>query len=118
MDPFEEWIARWNDVADSAAVFASQCRAPLLRDALDIARTDWRKTAQDLRGLRGIYFAIAEATQHENEAPETEILPVGPPLPVLPMGERLSEDVPVGWKIRLREAPVPEFFLHEIGELL
>ena len=120
VDPFEEWVAVWNGKADQAAGLANSNRGQQVWDVVEQARSDWHRTATDVRRLRRLYFDIAEyhQTSSRTEAPDVECPPADTPLPVDPSQSRLSEEVSLGWRLALREAPLPEFFMHAVGDFL
>ena len=100
---FEEWIAQWNQYADTTASIANACRPQSFLMLYDAARNRHALMLQKLRGLRDAYFSIAEETQsiQEGRVDEENALAAAP-VAVAGIGS-ISDEIPVAWRRLLSE---------------
>ena len=99
--PLEDWIKKWNDAADRAAMMANVNRGVLCKESHARALAWFQNTAQQLRFWRRLYFDIAGVTLRQRhptvqpeaedfEAPSSQILWIDRP-------DITAERVPVNW---------------------
>ena len=103
--PMEEWLAKWNDHADTVAVSANTNRPQAFVELHARAMEYHEDMARVQQALRGLYCALAARTAsedrraravHEEECQdmmERDELPVDE----LPAGMSLIEALPIGW---------------------
>ena len=121
--PFEEWLAKYNGMADTQAVFSNRNR-PWQFQRLHATAAKWDDdTKRAIRALRHIYFKIAETSpsqvDHEIEDP-AEIMPAPQVGAAEDVAERIElwDQVPVCWQqiVQAKCREFPAFFVTELVE--
>ena len=119
--PFEDWVKRWNDTADRAAVTANLNRSTACTATHERALKWFQQTAQELRFWRGIYFGIAELTQgqrHMQPAQDLEEVEF-PDHPAiwLDRDDQVIDRIPLNWG-QLTNAACPDLPSDFVRDLL
>ena len=114
-DPYEEWVAHWNDEVDKLAVYTNRNRPKALWKCYDAASSALNGWAKRLRQLRAFYFKVAEM-----EVPNTADLEECESIKSSDDDEMLwlswEDHLPVSWQVQCLHGhfKVPGAFLTEI----
>ena len=104
VDVFEEWVARWNNHADTVATMANDNRTWTFQQTFQRACSYYEDTAFLLRSLRQVYLHIADLTEtsssHRREVNyEDDVTVADLALPHgTPRCENIAERLPLTWR--------------------
>ena len=114
-DAFEDWVAYWNQRADTQAVMANHNRSDIFAEKHSLAVTWFQDMSSCTRALRSIYFGIASCTSgplpYREDAPDVQEqleLPCSDLLAGV-----LSDSLMIGWWQCVREGwrlQIPQAF--------